>query len=69
MASSKPAFGPSRTPGVASACRPRNAALAMNASEMSSSRASRRRRAAVVTLNPSAVATSAAPSTSQKCAG
>ena len=33
VASSKPAFFPSSTPGVASACRPRNAALARNASE------------------------------------
>ena len=69
VASSKPAFGPRSTPGVASAWRPRKAALATKASEIRSSRASRRRRAAVVTLKPSAVATSAAPSTSQKCAG
>ena len=40
----------------------------MNASEMRKSRASRRRRAAVLTAQPSAVATAAAPSTSQKCA-
>ncbi len=69
VASSKPAFDPRSTPGVASACSPRNAALTTNASEMRSRRASLRRRAAVVTLKPSAVATSAAPRTSQKCAG
>ena len=44
-ASSKPAFFPSSTPGVASACRPRNAALARKASETRKRRASRRRRA------------------------
>ena len=40
----------------------------MNASEMSRRRASRRRRAATLTAQPSAVASAAAPSTSQKCA-
>ena len=40
----------------------------MNASEMRRSRASRRRRAAALIAQPSAVATTAAPSTSQKCA-
>jgi hypothetical protein len=50
VASSNPAFGPTSTPGVASACRPRKPAPAMNASETSSSRASWRRRAATVTL-------------------
>ena len=69
VASSKPAFFPSSTPGVASAWSPRNAALTMKASEMRTSRASRRRRAAVVTLKPIAVAAMAAPSTSQKWAG
>ena len=48
VASSKPAFFPSRTPGVASACRPRKPALAMSASEMRKSRASRRLRAATL---------------------
>ena len=41
----------------------------MNASEMRRSRASRRLRAATLTVQPSAVAIAAAPSTSQKCAG
>ena len=54
---------------MASACRPRKPELAMNASEMRSSRASRLRRAATLTAQPRAVAIAAAPSTSQKCAG
>ena len=69
VASSKPAFFPRRTPGVASACSPKKLALTMHASEMRRRRASRRRRAAVVTPQLSAVAIAAAPSTIQKCAG
>ena len=56
VASSKPAFFPRRTPGVASACSPKKLALTMHASEMRRRRASRRRRAAVVTPQLSAVA-------------
>jgi hypothetical protein len=48
VASSKPAFLPSRTPGVASACSPRNEALARKPSETRKSRASRRDLAAVL---------------------
>ena len=46
VASSKPAFFPSRTPGVASAWSPRKPALARHASETRNRRASRRRRPA-----------------------
>jgi hypothetical protein len=46
VAITKPAFAPpTRTPGVASAWRPRKPALAMNESEIRKSRASRRRMA------------------------
>ena len=47
VAIAKPAFGPvSRTPGVASACRPRKPAADRNASETRKTRASPRTRAA-----------------------
>ena len=69
VASSKPAFLPSRTPGVASACSPRKPALDRHASETRNSRASRRRRPALLTAQPSPTLAAAASSTSQKCAG
>jgi hypothetical protein len=48
VARTKPAFGVlSRTPGVASACRPRNVAATRKASETKRTRASPRRMAAV----------------------
>lgn len=50
VASSNPAFAPTSTPGVASACRPRKPAPTMNASETTNRRASCRRRAATDTV-------------------
>jgi len=48
VATSKPAFLASRTPGVASACNPRKPEVETKASETRKRRASRRRRAATL---------------------
>ena len=70
VASTNPALPfSSSTPGVASACSPRNPALARNASPISSSRASFRRRPASLTATASPALTTPATSTIQKCAG
>jgi len=70
VAITKPLFGDSRrTPGVASACRPRKPALARKVSETRKSRASARRRAASLVTTARTTLVSAAVSTSQKWAG
>ena len=70
VASTNPAFAPSTsTVGVAIACSPRKPALTRNASPISSSRASRRRRAFSVIAIASTVFSRPAASTIQKCAG
>jgi|SoiMethySBSTD1v2_1073268.scaffolds.fasta_scaffold678903_1 hypothetical protein len=67
-ASENPAVLPSSsTPGVASACRPRNPALVNSAIETKKVRLSSRRVAASLATTPSATFTAATPSTSQKC--
>jgi hypothetical protein len=59
----------SRTPGVASACRPRNPALASSAIDTRKVRSSSRRDAASLAIRPSATLTPATVSTSQKREG
>src|SRR5919106_1157083 len=69
-ATENPAVTPSsRMPGVASACRPRNPALASSAIESRKVRSSSRRAAASLAIRPSATFTPATVSTSQKCEG
>ena len=70
VATTKPVFLCStKAPGVASAWRPREPALARKASETRKIFASPRRVAASLVSAPSATLTADAPGTSQKCAG
>ena len=70
VAMTKPSVRPStNTPGVDSACSPRNPAADRKASETRNSRASPRWRAASPVAKASEALIEAAPSTSQKCAG